>query len=620
MKQAKNKNVNGKFIITFYILFIFLVGSIVAIKSFGRSSALTSTDIDAQIEKKWTENNLTPSETSTDEDFIRRIYIDLIGRTPETGEVTAFLDDKSADKRSKKIDELLSSEEFGRNMADIWMNLLFTQDNIQKFPPATYNFVKNYFARQFNKNKPYDKFVYNLISAEGLASTNPNVLYISRFTAPEDAAGTTMKIFMGKRIQCAQCHHHPYENITQDDFWGVAAFYAREKAVPLFKKDAVDKITKVLTRYSKLIKKARENAVDNDVDGKMIMDQETEDLPQHKDIKDNKKNPNKSEVKKKDNKNRPIPPEWVLDTLQQKLNRSASENTYVPDVLLFDAINGQMQYDAKGVKITSMPKYLGGASVSGNAGIERRELLAKELTTTESKQLAREFVNRFWKHFFGYGFVNPIDDFTEKGENSNPELLDALADEFVSSNFDVKNLFKLIVSTNAYQLSSTPNSTNKDDHDYFSRAILRPLTPVQLANSLMTASGYFNSNAFKDKDDDQAEKIKTRILKLFIFTFNDDEMGEAEDFSGTISQALLMMNSDLAEKVTEKKPGNTVADILNNYKDPSERIDLLYLNALSRYPSRTEKQDLLGKAGAGKEFYEDLEWALLNSSEFIFNH
>ena len=621
MKQPKIKTVNGKFIITLYFLFISLVGSIVAIKSFGHDASISSADIDAQIEKKWSENNLTPSDRSGDEDFIRRIYIDLIGRTPEADEVKAFLENKSSDKRDKKIDELLNSGEFGQNMADIWMNWLFTQDNIQKFPAATYSFVKNYFADEFNKNRPYNQFVYNLISAQGLASTNPNVLYISRFTAPEDAAGTSMKLFMGKRIQCAQCHHHPYEEITQDDFWGVAAFYAREKAIPLFRKDAVDKVTQLLTRYSKLIKKARENAMDNDVNGDMTMDQETENLPQHKNVKNNNKNPDKSNVKKKDNKERPIPPEWVLDTLKQKINRSSgSDDKYVPDVLLYDAINGQMQYDSKGVKITSMPKYLGGASVSGNAGIERRQLLAKDLTTTESKQLAREFVNRFWKHFFGYGFVNPIDDFTEKGDNANPELLDALADEFVSSNFDVKNLFKLIVSTNAYQLSSTPNSVNKDDHEYFSRAILRPLTPVQLANSLITSSGYFTSNAFKNKDDDQIEKIKTRILKLFIFTFNDDEMGEAEDFSGTITQALLLMNSDLAEKVTEKKPGNMVADILNNYKEPSERIDMLYLNALARYPSKTEKQDLLSKAGAGKEFYEDLEWALLNSSEFIFNH
>ncbi len=618
MNYSDTKAANGKLIISLYLLFIVFIALILGFTVSENNPALTSSDIDNMISKKWTENNLTPSDKTSDEDFIRRIYIDLTGRVPKADEVTAFLDDKSSGKRDKKIDELLNSPEFGQNMADIWMSLLFTQDNIQRFPPAAYNYVKNYYSQYFNENKPYTGFVYNLISASGLASTNPNVLYMSRFTAPEDAAGTSMRIFMGKKIQCAQCHKHPYEEISQDDFWGVAAFYARTKTVPLFQKDAVDKITKVLTKYQRFIKKARDNAMENNTDGNTQMDKQTEDMPEHKNVKNNK-NPDKSQVKKNANKNKPIPPQWVIDTLQAKLNRSQTGD-YVPDVLVYDAVNGQMQYDKKGVKVTSMPKYLGGASISSDAGVERRELLAKDLTAAESRQLAKEFVNRFWKHFFGYAFVNPVDDFTEKGENSNPELLDVLTDEFVKSNFDVKHIFKLIVSTDAYQLSSTPNSTNKDDHDYFSRAILRPLSPVQLANSLITTSGYFSLNGLKDKNADEIEKIKTRILKLFIFTFNDDEMVEAENYNGTITQALLLMNSDLAEKVTEKRPGNTVAEILNDYKDPSQRIDMLYLNALSRYPSKNEKQDLMSKASNGKDFYEDLEWALLNSSEFIFNH
>src|SRR5436189_5919115 len=97
-------------------------------------------------------------------------------------------------------------------------------------------------------------------------------------------------------------------------------------------------------------------------------------------------------------------------------------------------------------------------------------------------------------------------------------------------------------------------------------------------------------------------------------------MNESENFNGTITQALLLMNSNLSEKVTEKKPGNTLANIMNNIKEPEDRINYLYLNTISRYPTKKEMSQLLDSADEKKEFYEDLQWSLINSSEYIFNH
>lgn len=615
MAIFKSKFTESRLIISIYLLFILFISLLLALTADGNESRLSSKDIDKMLSNKWDEKGIKPSEKTTDEEFLRRLYLDLVGRIPSAEEVKSFLADDTKDKRKKKIDELLASEEYGEFIADTWMQILFSYDAKRKVQNRTYNLVKDEFAAQFNLNKPYTEFVSKLVSANGFVTSNPYALYIGRFEIPEDAAGHVMKTFTGRQIQCAQCHKHPYEPITQEDFYGVASFFSRKQQLPLLQKDQAKKITQAITRMENLITKARDMEMEkkeNMVEGSNEMNGDMENMDEHKNVKKKKKQ-DKSQNKEKKRKYN-IPPQWAIDSLKQRMNDSA----FVPDLLVWDAVNGQMSYEVKGEKKTAYPKFLGGASISSDAGIERRTLLAENMVTTDSKQLAAAFVNRFWKHFFGYGFVNPIDDFTANDPGSNPELMNALAEEFIKSNFDVKNLFRLIVNSDTYQLSSTPNATNKDDHELFSRAVLRPMNAVQLANSLLHTSGYVTR--MKNKDRDELDKTKFRILQLFVYTFDDDEMNEAENFSGTITQALLMMNSDITQKVADKKPGNFLTQLLKNTSDPEERIDMIYLNTIGRYPNDSEKENLISKSGKGDEIYEDLLWALLNSSEFIFNH
>lgn len=609
-------------IIAVYLLFIIFITLLVVMTSIGGESKLSPKEIDAFLGKKWDEKGLKPSETSSDEEFLRRLYLDVTGRTPQAEEVKAFLEDDSREKRKKKIEELLASDEYGGYLADMWMQVLFSYDGKRKVQAPVYSLVKKEFAEGFNSNRPYTEFVSKLVSAEGFVSSNPYALYMGRFENPEDAAGNVMKVFTGKQIQCAQCHKHPYEKITQEDFYGVASFFSRRQILPLLQKNQAQKITQAVTRMEKLITRAREdemNSVNMQTEGTEIestkeMNSEMEKMDEHKDVKKNSKKENKSKNKEKKKKLN-IPPQWAVDSLKQRMQDSA----FKPDLLVWDAVNGQMTYEVKGEKKTVYPKFLGGASVSSDAGVDRRKLLAENLTVTESRKLAKAFVNRIWKHFFGYGFINPVDDMTDSDPGSNPELLEKLTDEFVNSNFDIKNLYRLITNTKAYQLSSTPNNTNKDDHEFFSRAVLRPMNPVQLSNSLLWTSGYFEQGKMKEKSQEELAKIRYRILQLFVYTFDDDEMNEAEDFSGTITQALLMMNSDVIEKISEKKPGNYVAQVLKKTSDPEERLNLIYLNTIGRYPSEKEVESALKSTGK-ENIYEDIQWALLNSSEFIFNH
>ncbi len=603
-------NNRNKFVFLGYLTLLAVLSLVLALNADSGESRLSSGDIDRMIMSKWSENKLEPSAKSSDEDFLRRLFLDVSGRTPNAEEVKSFLNDNSKDKRGKKIDELLSGEEYGKYMADKWMQILFSYDAKRKVQAPAYNLVKEEFSEAFNQNRPYTEFAFKLISAQGFVTSNPYALYMGRFETPEDAAGNVMKIFTGRQIQCAQCHKHPYEKITQEDFYGVASFFARRKVLPLLKKDQAQKITNTISRMEKQITKARDNEMDANTDGSNDMNEEMMKKDEHKNVKKQKK------VKNKNNGQRYIPPQWAIDSLKARMIDSA----FKPDLLVWDAVNGQMTFEVKGEKRTVYPKYLGGASVSSDAGIDRRSLLAENITVTESKQLAKAFVNRFWKHFFGYGFVNPVDDFTSNDPGTNPELLEKLADEFITSNFDIKSLFRLILNTEVYQLSSTPNITNKDDHQYFSRAVLRPMDPIQLSNSLLTTSGYLNTGGLKNKSDEELAKIRFRILQLFIYTFEDDEMNEAEDFSGTITQALLMMNSDITEKISEKKAGNFIAQVINKTKDSEERLELIFLNTLGRYPGDGEKNKYLSGNTDSEDTYENIQWALLNSSEFIFNH
>lgn len=612
---------NNKLIVSVYLLFISFIILLLVMTADAGENRLSSGEIDNLIKAKWSVNGLKPSEKTNDEEFLRRVMLDLTGRIPSAEEVKVFLHDKSNDKRSKKIDELLSTDEFGYFIADEWMKILFSNDAKRKVQAPTYNLVRKQFAGDFNSGLPYNEFVKRLISAQGFVTTNPYALYVGRFETPEDAAGSVMKIFTGRQIQCAQCHKHPYEKISQEDFYGVASFFARKQQLPLLKKDQADKITKAILRFEKQITKAREMEMDNNSEGTNEMNDEMMNKDEHKEVKKNQKQKDKSQKKDKGDKKRNIPPQWALDSLKQRM----ADSTFKPDLLVWDAVNGQMTYEVKGEKKTGYPKFLGGASVSSDAGVNRRMLLAENITETEKYMLAKAFVNRYWKHFFGYGFINPVDDMTESDKGSNPELLEKLANEFAASNFDIKGLFRLITNTEAYQLSSTPNSTNKDDHEYFSRAVLRPMDAIQLSNSLLSSSGYLTTGKMLNKTEEEINKIRFRILQLFTYTFQDDEMNEAEDFSGTITQALLMMNSDITEKITEKRPGNYIAQIMNKETDPQERINLLYLNTLGRFPSEKEMDSALKTAGNKttgdlEDGYEDLLWAMINSSEFVFNH
>ncbi len=184
--------------------------------------------IDAEITRKIATAKLTASAQSSDEEFLRRVSLDITGVIPSAERAKAFIDDKSPDKRTKLIDELLADPRFGRRMADIWTAKLFPKDSGNRF--VLKDPLYKWLEEEFNKNPGWDTFTTRLVSATGTVAENGAVTYFLANRSVDKLTDTTAQHFLGIQLQCAQCHNHPFTTWKQTEYWGMAAFYGKVKA------------------------------------------------------------------------------------------------------------------------------------------------------------------------------------------------------------------------------------------------------------------------------------------------------------------------------------------------------------------------------------------------------
>jgi hypothetical protein len=266
-------------------------------------------------------------------------------------------------------------------------------------------------------------------------------------------------------------------------------------------------------------------------------------------------------------------------------------------------------------------KFLQGPSPKLNPAEPYRPVLAQWLTAPSNPFFARAMVNRFWFELFGRGLVNPVDDMHQDNPASHPELLAAITEQFKTSGFDTKYLVRAICNSETYQRSSRPTSDNKDDDRFLSHRVVRVLSPEQLFDSLTTlaAPGIAKKGALEKKQLAAGKKGPGGPRENFLNFFRIDEGADPLEYQAGIPQALRLMNAgpfnNTAETVTKAiKEGNNI---------PNQVVERVYLHALSRLPTAEETQRLLGfvnQHDAPRAAYSDILWALLNSSEFAFNH
>ncbi len=525
--------------------------------------------IDELVTALWKDNGIKPSAVASDGEFIRRAYLDIVGHVPPAAKAAAYIASRDKNKKSKLILDLVNSEDYTKHWAGIWSNLLIGRQPGRNIDGRA---LQKYLRDSFADNKPWNRLVYELVTAKGGSTTKSveagvafngatNFMLAHMNDGNVPATAFTTRLFLGVQVQCTQCHDHPFNDRTQEAFWGINAFFQKMQ-----RQEHND--TDDTGRRRFLFSELRDADVDESSDLFVRFDKRT------------------------------------------------------------------------GLVAVTPPRLLDGRRVEkASDELNLREILGRYITDTKNDLFTQAIANRMWGHFVGRGIVHPLDDMGEHNPASNPELVTKLAENFRESNYDLKRLITWIAMSLPYSLSSETNSTNKDDDQYFSHYPLKQMSPDQFFDSLIVAS---QANEVGSKGWEAAEKMKKDLQDQFTTVFGNDENMEADTFTGTIPQALLMMNGSIMAKAVSKEKGSFLHERVDEISQQiatkkvksldqayAALLNDLYLAAVSRYPNQKEKSLALlvlnDTAAKSKDrnlidAYQDIFWALLNSSEFVLNH
>ncbi len=294
--------------------------------------------------------------------------------------------------------------------------------------------------------------------------------------------------------------------------------------------------------------------------------------------------------------------------------------------------DGPVYFETRnGLMKVAYPEYRG-TRVDPGKTTSRRHELARLMTQGDESSLATSFVNRIWNQFHGRSFTPQVDDMGPHSPPTHPALLDRLAEEFVQSGYDTKQLIRWVCNSESYQLTSKFSEGNSKDNPeageipLFSRMYVKPMSPEQLYDSLVVAT---QGQLAGGPTLDQTDKTRDQWLRQFVVSFDTEENDETSTLDGSITQSLLMMNGDLVREATSIQSGTWLHKLLSSRETETERIQSLFQSALSRPASPKElamvKKLLKSAANHVKNAkpenaYQDIYWALLNSNEFILNH
>jgi hypothetical protein len=543
----------------------------------------TTAFINRYLADQWKAEKITPAPRCTDEEFIRRISLDIIGRIATPDEVQAFTKDDAADKRAKLIDRLLASEGYASHWAGVWLNWLLPRTvttlarvrmgpinnhgemaevpGVAPFPALYRNQLRLWLEERFADNISYQDLVIQLLTATGKCNDNGATNFIlGNLGTPlppakqaQDGAfdmvpltSRSMRVFLGYRFQRAQFEDDPNRpDCKQSHFWGINAFFRQVERVGVPSNTAQTVI---------------QNAV--------------------LELKDNPA----FNVK------------GIVSYERPAAGLVISEAQFLPD------------------------KKNPGARLAVNGKQTRREQFARFMTNHAN--FAPATVSRLWGQFFGCGFHASltVDDFGSHNKLVHPELLDRLAKDFADGGYDPKKLIRWICTSDAYQLQSVSNDSNIDANRevYFSRMPLRLLSPEQLAESLATAVQLNPMN--------QRDHLHGLVLNYFARRFEGNEWPNVPDDDKLVYMERCLNQREVGDLLLTPNSGTLTK--AQTFKTGKDTMNFVFLAVVNRPATNKEYTQLISRLPlAGGRIRDeatgplhDLFWALLHSGEFILNH
>lgn len=584
-----------------------------------------------------------PNPLASDEQFVRRVFLDLAGRIPTREEALEFINDPSVSKRAKVIDRLLESDGYRSHLFNYFADMMRVADQAQKVRFYTY---QDWIKSQIADNIPWDKMVYAMMTADGKLLENGATGYLLRDAGMRlDNLSLTLSTFLGANVSCAQCHDHPFADWTQRQFYEMAAFFGATETYGArgSKGGNAQMMRKALASLDdRRLQQQAKNLLR--INGMAVEDTSENDLK--------------------------LPDDY-------KYPDAKPGDHVAPKLIVWSDDKTKKAYQG----------------VQTKSDEDLRTQFAKWMTSPDNPRFAMTIANRMWKRIFGLGVREPVTDLDDPSSSVNPPLLQHLAAEMVRLKFDLKQFMRLLCNTQTYQREATSHEIADNTPYLFPGPILRRMSAEQAWDSCATLVVGADVDKFKGHRGEQYAKVmnidfgknaspdalktqienaiagmrqfggnngnpknnarkKRRMMQttgagneedltlappvrnglvlaraselpqpekdqhfLRMFGQSDRQIADSESEEGSIPQVLMLMNGE-AQRVIGQDD-SLVVKTAAAQKTPEQQVESLYLSFFSRKPHADELADLVAALGNGLTM-RDLTWVLFNTREFVF--
>jgi len=587
--------------IAVYLLPIVLVTTVPASGAAPPSPQSVAARIDAIILEAEQAEQPTRVDDAT---FLRRVSLDIVGRPATPDEIIRFGQSSDPGKRGEVAEDLLASEEYGRNWARYWRDAILLRATNVRASIVREPF-EEWMAEQFNDNRSWDAIVTELLTATGkVREQGETALFFAHEGVPEEVAAEASRLFNGIQVQCANCHDHPWDRWKRDEFHEFVAFFPRVSV----RRDpqsenrfdyvvsSVNRERRTLAGISPFLL----TRIDRNRD-RIITEQEAARSPLRRLFANDRiieridKNGDGklaiAEIKTAQPPDNNRPGRGSLEHMMPDLDNPAAEGERVNPVFFLNDRRIR----------------------AGSADSKRRSAAARFVTSRGNEWFAKSIVNRIWAELTGTAFYSPVDDIGPDREAVHETALEELCDGFVANGHDLKWLFRTIISTQIYQRDI---NTTADGFVFMQPSRLRA---DQLYDLLSQALGVSEIQLPRSPGRPMyARNNGGRAGIADIFGF--DPSTPRDDIVESIPQALFMMNSPSLNRLIDGDASDSqIARLRQSLTDDEDIVRELYLLALGRAATDDEVRiccNYITDGASRTESMEDIMWALLNSTEF----